>query len=125
MGLAPGRTSSRRTPTPTRCSARGLQIYATKRVFFRLGAGLGRLSRAATRRAARNGHEPPSTPTLLGVAGHGGVGVEFFQMQHLAFDAEFMTTFNKIVGYRDNSMFMNLSLMAGIHVVLGPRPAPA
>ena len=88
----------------------GIQAYVSKRVFLRLGAGLGRLtanSSDLTGKMTSTG----SSDTKLGVAGHAGLGVEFFQMQHLAFDAEFMTTFNKIAD--DSSAYMNLSLMLG------------
>ena len=88
----------------------GLQLYATERLFFRLGAGLGRLT-GNSQTLTGSMSSTANSDTQLGVAGHGGVGYEFFHMQHLAFDAEFVTTFNKIT---DNKYaFMNLSLMLG------------
>jgi hypothetical protein len=89
----------------------GLQIYATQRVFVRLGSGLGRLTGNSSSLTGMM-TSTADTETKLGVAGHAGLGVEFFQMQHLAFDGEFTTTFNKIVG--DSSANLNLSLMLGV-----------
>jgi hypothetical protein len=90
----------------------GFQFYVSKRVFLRLGAGLGRLSSSSSSSSTGTTMTmSSSTPTKLGVAGHGGFGVDFFQLQHLALDGEFVTTTNKVVG--DTSAILNLSLMVG------------
>src|SRR5258706_15819964 len=81
----------------------GLQLSPTKRVFTRLGAGLGRLSSSSDSKMG--------TADKFGGAGQLGLGVEFFQMQHLAFDGELTTTVNKIVG--DSSAILNWSLLIG------------